>query len=95
MTRTYYLSFADDDGFRGACYVDVSDDDAQIAVKVLRKWWPNAAPDAEWVTAASQVARRLGCNPGGEMFAVEIPTEKIPKHVERGRLYSKAELENQ
>lgn len=49
-------------------------------------------PGANVVQAAVN-AGLLCCNPGGEVLGVEIPEEHLPAPALRGRLLSKADLE--
>ena len=44
------------------------------------------------VMSASMMAYELGCNPGGEVQAIEIPPEHVPDEQYRMRLLSKEEL---
>ena len=45
------------------------------------------------VMEASLNARLLGCNPGGEVWSVQIPAEHVPDEKYLNRLLSKEELE--
>lgn len=93
MTKTFYLSFADDDGFRGGCFVDVTDEDAAACRPRLL---PQSQPGAEWLLAAVRAAHLHGCNPGGGVMCAEIPPDKLaqlPHAFERYRLYTEAELQ--
>jgi hypothetical protein len=96
MTRRFWLSFADPTrGFLGVCIVDVSRRDAARARLIVRRSFPHALPGAEWIAAATSVARKHGCNPGGEVVGWDISslpacqTDKVP----RNRLLSRDELE--
>ncbi len=95
MTRRFWLSFADSNRpkgqqFLGVAIVEVTDDDATAAQSGLPR---SAQPDAEWIAAAAAKAWEMGCNPGGQVAAVDItdtpPTTPDPPLY---RLLSKAEL---
>lgn len=100
MTRTFWLSFCDDDRpqgqqFLGVCVVDVTTTDADEALADIAMRFPQAKDGAEWIAAASKKAWREGCNPGGEMASADI-TEALayaPVPVPRNRLMSFADLE--
>ncbi len=93
--RTYWLSFADDDGFRGALVVDVPEHETVAA------WLAHpdmADPDnGPWIAAACRLAHRAQVNPGGEVLAIRIddhPAEAVKElALPRLQLLSKAELE--
>jgi hypothetical protein len=93
--RTYWLSFAGEEGFRGVCIVEVDEDDAAEAYEFMRERFPHAKPGAEWVMAAEMMAHRMGCNPGGQVLSVEFKTKQqlamIADHP-RNRLLSRAEI---
>lgn len=91
--RTFYLSFADDDGFRGAAVVDVTEDDAALAKLDLAIRFPNALPGAEWIAAATRKAHAKGCNPGGEVLSCDITDAYEKSLYPRNKLMSKADLE--
>jgi hypothetical protein len=96
--RTFYLSFADDDRprgeqFLGACVVDVTEDDARAARTVIALQFPNAREGAEWIGAASTVAHRHGCNPGGQMLSVDVTDSVEAARYPRNTLLSRADLE--
>jgi hypothetical protein len=96
--RTFYLSFADDERprgeqFLGACLVDVTDDDARAARTMIALKFPNARDGAEWIGAASTVAHRHGCNPGGQMLSVDVTDQPEKDRYPRNRLLSRADLE--
>ena len=87
-SRTFYLSFADD-GFRGACILDISEADADVARRTLPS---TARHGAEWIAAAITRAWRERCNPGGEVAAWEITDHPHAARFPRNRLLSKADL---
>ena len=85
--RRYWLSFADADRpageqFLGACVVEVTDIEAQVALKIVQRQFPNAKPGAEWLAAASMKAHYNDCNPGGEIQALDITDSPYPEGVE-------------
>jgi hypothetical protein len=100
MTRTFWLSFCNPDRpkgeqFVGVCVVDVNDQDAERAKAVLRRRFPNALPDAEWIAAATSKAHRNGCNPGGEVAGYDVTQCDYPDKLAtcpRNQLLSRDEL---
>lgn len=96
--KTMWLSFCDPDKpegeqFLGACVVDVTDEDAAEAKEELLEKFPRHLPGAEWVRAACRTAHLMGCNPGGEVGAWELPTDTAKvQALTRNRLLQKAEL---
>ena len=92
-TRTYWLSFSDEhDGFRGVVIVDVTQAEADTMKAWIDVHWPQHAPGAEWVGAATRRAHELGCNPGGEVLSVDITHVPPPVPVAKNRLLSKDDL---
>lgn len=88
--RTIWLSFADETGFLGVAVVEVSAADAATMLTEIDARFPGHAPGAEWIAAASRVAYRHGCNPGGQVLASEV-VASIP--VPRNRLLQRDELD--
>lgn len=98
MTKTFWLSFCDDERpkgeqFLGVAVVDVTEEDAADAFGDLSLRFPHAQPGAEWLAAAVRKAHETGCNPGGEVMSMEMPPEwpdfgTCP----RNKLLSKARL---
>lgn len=96
--KTFWLSFCDPDKpvgerFMGVAVVDVEGWEADEAFMDVFLRFPNAQQNAEWIAAATQKARREGCNPGGEVIGYELPpdhpnTARCP----RNRLLTKAAL---
>jgi hypothetical protein len=90
VTRTYWLSFADDTGFLGVAVVDVDDAEARAACQFLL---PQSLPGAEWICAATRKAHEVGANPGGQVLVADLSHEsaawraKLP----RNRLLTEAE----
>lgn len=83
--------------FLGVCIVEVTPEEAEAARLDVMLNFPWAGQDAEWIGAASRRAHALGCNPGGEMAAIDItdaPVEERAKHPV-GVLLSRADLEAQ
>ncbi len=77
MTKTFWLSFCDPDRpagdrFLGVCVVDVTEADAARSKAIIAARFPNALPGAEWIAAATSVARHAGCNPGGEVAGYDV-----------------------
>jgi hypothetical protein len=89
VTRTFWLSFADEDGFRGVCVIDVDADEAAAIKPELDARFPKHAPGAEWQAAATRKTWQYGCNPGGQVGFAEIPPETP---VPRNRRLTDAEL---
>jgi hypothetical protein len=80
MKKVFWLSFCDADlpkgqQFVGACIVEVTQEEADEAKLVIAERFPQALDGAEWIGAATRKAHRLGCNPGGEVASVELPTD--------------------
>ena len=95
MTRTFWLSFCDNERpagnqFLGVAVVDVTEEDAADMLAELDLRFPKHGPQAEWIAAAGRLAHLYKCNPGGEVLTSEVPTD-IP--VPRNRLLQKDELE--
>ena len=102
--RTYWLSFCDGQKlkgqqFLGACIIEVEAADAERAKALIDVQFPQHAPGAEWIAAASRKAHHQGCNPGGEVMAIDMTENLPPDRVEhwqaipRNRLMDKAELQ--
>lgn len=87
--KTFWLSFVDDTGFLGVCIVHV--EDAEVAVCRLFLL-PQSQDGAEWVMAAVKKAHTMGCNPGGEVLAVELP-EPLPEGLPLYRILDREEAE--
>lgn len=99
MDRTFWMSFADPDKpegqrFLGVSIVEVSEEEASDSRAELAVSHPKHLPGAEWIAAAARVAWVMGCNPGGEIGAAEIPPEHLAKFADapRFRLMQKPEL---
>ena len=78
--KIYWLSFCDGDKpkgeqFLGACLVEVSQEEADLAAVCVAIEFPYAEPGSEWIGAASRKAHQMGCNPGGEMASIELPAD--------------------
>ncbi len=58
--RTYWISFATDGGFLGACVVDV------LAPMAAAGRCENLCEDHRWMLAALRISHLNKCNPGGE-----------------------------
>lgn len=91
--RLVWLSFADDDGFRGVAIVEIDDEDLDEARAVIAERFPRAKPGAEVVGAATRKAHLMGCNPGGSVMSAEMPPGKIADDVPRHRLMQLPELQ--
>jgi hypothetical protein len=68
--------------FLGVCIVDVTDEDAADAQAILDDRFPQHAEGAAWIAAATRKAWLMGCNPGGEVAAIDITEAPPPKGVE-------------
>ena len=78
----------------GGCVVDVTEDDAADASQLLMLRFPHAQAGAEWIAAASRRAHTLGCNPGGEMASVEVPSDHpMLAHYPHGVLMDRSTIE--
>ncbi len=100
MTRTYWLSFCDNDRpagqqFLGVAVVDVTEKDRAEAEVITREKWGERDEEVYWLGAAIRKSHQEGCNPGGEVASARIDefitpeTPDCPRH----RLLSKAELQ--
>jgi hypothetical protein len=72
--KVFWLSFCDPDlpkgeQFLGACLIEVTAADAHEAT--IRPF-PFAPAGSDWLAAALRKANSLGCNPGGEVEALEV-----------------------
>jgi hypothetical protein len=95
-TTTYWVSFADENGSRGYCIVDVGESDLAHARDVIGRLFPNAQPDAERMIACIGVSRAHGCNPGPDTQVVAWPLQvedARAARMEKYRLYSRAEID--
>lgn len=70
VQKWFYLSYADQDGFRGGLYTQ-----------------------AYGFVEATTRAAQTGISPGGEVYAIECPKQKLPAPEFRERLLTKAQLE--
>jgi hypothetical protein len=78
--KAFWLSFCDAERpegqqFLGVCIVKVSAEDADAEALTLLLRFPPAQPGSEWLAAAITKSHRLGCNPGGEVAAHELPAD--------------------
>jgi hypothetical protein len=97
--KTFWLSFVNPrkpkgEQFLGVAIIEVEEAEARLARRLAARKYPQALAHAAWIMAASRKARRLGCNPGGEVSAIELP-EDFPgsARVPRGQLLGRADLE--
>ena len=81
MTTWFYLSFADDGGWRGGCF---------IPLNVAPPEPDTPAHKAAFLTAI-KMAKLMGCNPGGEVLA-SFGSDGPPEGYAY-RLLTKADLE--
>lgn len=100
MTKTFWMSFCDPEKpsgqqFLGVSVVEVSDAEAAAEKTELDAKFPRHREGAEWMAAATRKAHRLGCNPGGEIGFVEIPSAELHRFLATPRdvLLQKAQLE--
>lgn len=97
--KLFWLSFCDSDRpkgsqFLGVCIVEVTSDEAADMLIELVLRFPHAQDGAEWIAAASRKAHRLGCNPGGQMAAVELLSDAPQLQVyQLGVLMDRATIE--
>lgn len=78
--KVFWMSFCDSERpkgqqFLGACIIEVTAEEADEAAIDVMLRFPFAEPDAEWIAAAVKKAHRLGCNPGGQIAAMEMPED--------------------
>lgn len=92
MTRTYWLSFADDTGFLGVSIVDVTDEDAAHAKTFIDTEFPMHIEGAEWPAAAGRKAWQMKCNPGGSVSTIQLNMSNMDKALPRNRLMQRTEL---
>lgn len=90
----WWLSFVDADGrFLGVAIVDVGPSDLDEALVSLIERGMNTDDVAQAIGAAAARAWQLGCNPGGQVAAFQLPSGvSIPGQYRR-RLLNKAEAE--
>jgi hypothetical protein len=92
-TRTYWLSFAaEDTGFRGACVVDVTQEDADIELEETP--WMYDKVNGPWLAAAARKAWLVGANPGGAIASLRLPASEKASELPRNRLMSREEIED-
>ena len=96
--RTFWLSFCDEDKPEGQCFlgvavVDVTPEEADAIQTKLDAMFPHRQEGSEWMAAATQKARALGCNPGGQVAFWEITGSEEAAKYPRHQLLSRAELE--
>lgn len=89
--RTYWLSFASEQGFLGACVVDVTEEQAAQVLKDVPEIYDKE--EGPWVVAAARVAHREGCNPGGEVAAWRFDDVKTGVDYPKNVLMSRADIE--
>ena len=92
-TRTYWLSFADEK-FLGAAVVDVTRADADVARAMIDTRYQHRERGAEWTAAAIMKAHKQGCNPGGEVLAIDITDAEHPIPLIKNRLLTREDLED-
>lgn len=68
-----WLSFADDDGFRGVVIIEITDEDIVLAKAEIDERFPQHLDGAELPAAAIRKTHRLGINPGGQVLAFHVP----------------------
>jgi hypothetical protein len=91
-TRTLWLSFCGDEGFRGVAVVDVTVTEAATELAYIDREFPNHRPFAEWIGAASKKCWRLKINPGGSIGAGDVSDSPMVADMPRDRLMLKPEL---
>lgn len=94
-TRTYWLSFCDDDRprgdqFLGVVVVDVTADDAAIALAMHPSM--HDQENGPWVVAASLAAWHAKVNPGGSVASVRIDGDARSAGYPRLTLLSRADV---
>jgi len=97
MMKTYWLSFCDANTGEniGVCVVDVSDEDAEEAAKIVKRINPQGiCPDGEqWTFAAIGQTLLMECNPGGDVSVTEVRDPSVlPADLPRNRLIQVDEL---
>ena len=97
MTKTFWLSFADDTlpkgkQHLGAAVVDVTDTDVAKIRDEIQTLFPLAQPGAEWLAAATRKSWYLGCNPGGQILAAEL-SPQAAAGLPRNRMLTQEELQ--
>jgi hypothetical protein len=91
--KTLWMSFIDTDQpmgarFLGVCIVDVSPEDEALALAEHPEMYDKV--NGPSVVAAAKIAYARGCNPGGEVQALEIQEPVPDEH--KYKLMGKAEL---
>jgi hypothetical protein len=95
--KTFWLSFVDVDEararFLGVAVVDVTVEQAAEMLADIAVRFPQHEPGAEWLAAAISVAWATGCNPGGQVGAVEMPpNDALTLAAPRNQLLSREDL---
>ncbi len=96
--KTFWLSFCNEDTGEniGVCVVEVSDEQANEAVNIVKRANPQSiCPDGEqWAAAAIGQALLLECNPGGAVLATGVGNPSVlPADLPRNRLIKVDELQ--
>lgn len=89
--KTFWLEFNDHGLPLGAAIIDVSVEEAADVYVLLQETSPRAKPGAEWLAAAVKKAWQRGCNPGGQVYGVEV-TGRIPDDAPHDQLMQEREL---
>jgi hypothetical protein len=91
----YWLSFCDEQTGQniGVCLVNVSAEDVDEAVRVIKIVNPDANPSDgdKWTAAAIGQSLKMECNPGGAVQAIEVDPAQLPD-MPRNRLIGLDEL---
>jgi hypothetical protein len=94
-TKTFWLSFADANGFGGVVIVDLGKDEigAERSIGFIHTSHPGSR-SMPWVIAAIRKSIRLKINPGPDysIAAQELPPNEIPEQF-KNRLLAAADVE--
>lgn len=98
MNKLFWMSFCDADRpkgqhFLGVSIVPVSQEEVDALMPEIIVRFTHRLAGVEWLAVASRKAHEMGCNPGGEVQAVELEGAPLPDGVPLCKLMSKADLE--
>jgi hypothetical protein len=94
--KTYWLSFCDAKTGEniGVCVVEVSDEQADEAVDIVKRIKGSCPDGEEWTAAAIGQSLLMECNPGGSVLATEVVDPSVlPPDLPRNRLLREDELQ--
>ena len=74
--------------------MEVTDDDRIAQIEWVKSRNPRGVVNegADWLAAAMEKAREMGCNPGGSVQGEHIGYDRLPPDAPRNKLMQEAEL---